>query len=76
MARFKYDDIVYVKESASADLRPGSIGWVIGVFTDRNKDHFDWLPPGTIYTIEFEDGSCVDINEIDLNADSNQSTSD
>lgn len=63
MAKFNYDDIVFVNESASSEFRPGARAWIIGVFTDRAKDRFDWLPEGVIYTIEFEDGDCVDINE-------------
>jgi hypothetical protein len=63
MPRFDYDDIVQVSLDASAEFRPGAKAWIVGVFVDRDRNPFDWLPPGTIYTIEYEDGNSIDINE-------------
>lgn len=39
------------------------MGWVVGVFDDRPGGYFDQFPPGTIYSIEFEDGSSVEVHE-------------
>ena len=61
--KFTYDDTVMVCVNADSKFRPGSKGWVIGVFPDREKDIFDWLPEGVVYTIEFEDGEAIDVNE-------------
>ena len=62
-AEFDYDDIVLVDERSDAQFRPGRKAWVVGVFADRTDVKFDWLPPGTVYTVEFEDGTAVDIPE-------------
>jgi hypothetical protein len=67
MSAFTYDDVVRVSDQASAAFRPGAKGWVIAVITDREKIKAPQLPPGNIYTIEYEDGVSVDVHETDLN---------
>ena len=61
--KFTYNDIVIADKNASKEFRPGEKAWVIGVFSDRAKDKFSWLPDGVIYTVEFEDGEAIDVNE-------------
>lgn len=63
---FNYDDVVKVRQGTSVDLRPGSKAWVVGVFQTRPGPFFDKFPPGTVYTIEFEDGSSLEVHENDL----------
>lgn len=64
MLMFDYDDRVRVANSADAPLRPGSYGWVIGVFLERPSGcYFERFPEGVIYSIEFEDGHAVDVHE-------------
>jgi hypothetical protein len=62
-SQFTYNDILVVDDDAPAEFRPGERAWVIGVFVDREKDKFDWLPAGVVYTVEFEDGEAIDMNE-------------
>jgi hypothetical protein len=69
MSKFTYDDIVMVRAGASPDLRPGSRAWVIAVFDrpdSRPGKHFDALPEGVVYTVEFEDGSTAEMHEDNL----------
>ncbi|MGJ7903513.1 hypothetical protein [Lysobacter sp. 1R34A] len=69
MSKFTYDDIVRVAEAADGPLRPGSIGWVVGVFEDRPPGaHFSRFPPGVVYTVEYEDGAANEIHESWLEA--------
>lgn len=63
---FNYDDVVKVRQGAIVDLRPGSKAWVVGVFQTRPGPFFDKFPHGTVYTIEFEDGSSLEVHENDL----------
>lgn len=64
-AKFDYDDIVYVRTEAPAIFRPGSRAWIVGVTQDeeRRGSHYDAFEIGNVYTIEFEDGSSVDVHE-------------
>lgn len=66
MTKFTYDDIVKVVVQAPEALRPGKRAWIVGVFDDRPGSYFDKFPPGTVYSIEFEDGSSLEIHESDL----------
>lgn len=63
MAKFTYDDIVKVLVDAPPEQRPGERAWVVGVFEDRPGKYFDAFPPGVVYSIEFEDGSSIEVNE-------------
>lgn len=67
MAKYSYDDIVRIREAAPPSSRPGSRAWVVAVFDDSRpgKAH-DRFPPGVVYSVEFEDGECIDIHESDL----------
>lgn len=66
MTKFHYDDIVAVIDGAPPELRPGAKAWIVGVFEDRPGKYFDIFPPGTVYSIEFEDGSSIEIHESNL----------
>ncbi|MCR1768205.1 hypothetical protein [Burkholderia glumae] len=69
MTKFDYADIVRVLGTASPDFRPGARAWIVGVFEDRPGKYFDRFPPGVVYTIEYEDGSSVEIHESLLELD-------
>jgi hypothetical protein len=66
MSKFNYDNIVKVREGAPPESRPGRTAWVVGVFENRLGSAFDAFPEGTIYIVEFEDGTAIDIHESDL----------
>jgi hypothetical protein len=63
MPQFTYDDIVFVRPDAPAEFRPGSRAWIIAVIDVRVPGQYEWLPPGQVYMIEFEDGDAIDIVE-------------
>jgi hypothetical protein len=56
---FTWGDTVVVAASAPPDMRPGDKGWVVGMIE---------RPEGTEYTVEFGDGSSVEIPESRLTA--------
>lgn len=66
MPTFDYGDVVQVRLDASNDLRPGSKAWVVGVFETRPGPYFDKFPEGVVFTIEYEDGSSLEIHESNL----------
>ena len=62
MAIFDFNDIVIAK----ADARRA---WIVGVAAEsegRVGSYYDKFPPGTVYTIEFEDGTSTDAHEDEL----------
>lgn len=72
MAKFTYDDIVRIRKDSPGLLRPGERAWIIAVFEDKNArpgNAFDAFPEGTVYTIEFEDGTTEEIHESSLEYD-------
>lgn len=62
---FTWDDIVIVTEAAPKHLRPGSRAWIVGVSGEdqRSGSYREQFPTGTVYTIEFEDGSDAQAHE-------------
>jgi len=68
MTTFTYDDIVTAKPGAPNELRPGQRAWVVGITEakDRRGANLKRFPTGTVYLIEFEDGSAIDVAEADL----------
>jgi len=65
--RFTYDDVVRTLPSASPEARPGSRAWIVGVFTDpKPGPYFANFADAVAYTIEFEDGSSIEVRETDL----------
>lgn len=68
MAKFNYNDAVLVK-GANARDHGHERAWIVGVFEDRPGPYFDKFPKGVVYTIEFEDGTSVEVHENNLEAD-------
>jgi hypothetical protein len=68
MTKFSYNSIVTARLGTSAELRPGERAWVVGVSEekDRKGEYLKKFPIGTVYLIEFEDGSTVSATESDL----------
>lgn len=65
--KFNYGDIVLVSSGSAAEIRPGDRAWVVGVFEQRPEGgYFDKFPLGVVYSIEFEDGSCAEVHEDNL----------
>ena len=65
MAKFIHNDIVTVRSSAAKNLPPER-AWIVGVFEERPGTYFAKFPEGTVYTVEFEDGSSNEFHEADL----------
>jgi hypothetical protein len=63
---FDYDDIVKVRDNADLDQRPNAKAWIVGIFETRPGEYFNKFPEGIIYSIEFEDGSSIEIHEASL----------
>jgi hypothetical protein len=65
MPDFTFDDVVRVKADAPENVHPGALAWVVMVFTEseREGEYFDRFPPGNVYSIEFEDGECLQVHE-------------
>lgn len=66
--KFNYDNVVRVCFDAPVALRPGSKAWIVGVTAESNRrgSHYDAFKPGDVYTIEFEDGTSIDVHEEDI----------
>ena len=65
---FDYNDTVTARPGADARLRPGEVASIVAVIrqTDREGKFLESFPIGTVYIIEFNDGSSVEICEGDL----------
>ena len=74
MAKFTYDDIVRIKETSVLTGHRGSRAWIVGILADRNEYSLKGLPPGVVYTVEFEGGEAVDVHEDDLDLENDSST--
>lgn len=68
MNKYTWNDIVTTKATAPKKTRPGERAWVVGIMTQegRKGDFLKEFPEGTVYTIEFEDGSDAQVKEDDL----------
>ena len=66
--RFTYDDTVRVSYSAPPEMRPGSKAFVVGVFDADSAPKYRRFEEGVVYTIEFEDGAAIDVEERYLEA--------
>jgi hypothetical protein len=66
MPRFNYNDIVRIKVGASAIADRHDRAWVVAVLEDRQRFPLRQFSPGVVYTIEFEDGTALDVHESDL----------
>ena len=63
MAKFTYNDIVRVRPGSAATPRRDR-AWVVGIF--EKHLYFDKFPEGDFYTIEFEDGTSIEVHEDEL----------
>lgn len=68
MSKFNYDDLVTANPGSPKELRPGERAWVCGITEpkDRRGAYLQKFPTGTVYLVEFEDGSAVEAIETDL----------
>lgn len=66
MPKFDYDSFVRVPTGIGGGKGAQRKAWVVGVFEKREGAYFDRFPPGTVYTVEFEDGSSTEVHECDL----------
>jgi hypothetical protein len=64
--KFTYDNIVCARSGADISLRPGERAWVVAVEEERRGAYYEKFPPGVVYTIEFNDGSSIEVHEDDL----------
>ncbi len=71
MAKFYYNEIVRTRPDVSTHFRPGERAWIVGVHEESARSgHFlDKYPHGVVYTIEFEDGSSIEIEESMIDKD-------
>lgn len=70
--RFSWGDAVRVKSSAPADMHAGRRGEVVAVTTFNTQEKVDAYGVsvgGTVYQVEFGDGSTVEIEEGQLESD-------
>jgi hypothetical protein len=60
--KFTYNDIVRVQGLGGTVSRKA---WIVGIFEKRpgQGTYFDKFPPGTVYTVEFEDGTSTEFHE-------------
>lgn len=74
MPKFDYDDIVTAISTAPKCTRSGSKAWVVGVLEVPQGKLLSVFPKGVVYTIEFEDGTSIEIEEghLELFVDSSQ----
>jgi hypothetical protein len=49
MARFTYDDIVVLRDTARAVERRGEKAWIIAVLEDRVRFPLSQFPPGVVF---------------------------
>jgi hypothetical protein len=68
MTKFDYNDTVIARPEAPQELRPGETASIVAISEhEKRKGKFlERFPEGTVYTIEFNDGSSVEAKEADL----------
>jgi hypothetical protein len=68
VSKFTHGEVVRVMEGAPKEMRPGAQAWIVGVIEagKRKGRYFEQFASGAVYTIEFEDGSSIDVDESDL----------
>jgi hypothetical protein len=68
MTKFNWGDPAFVKDDAPIEYKPGSLVHVVGISAD-SSDPVEWderFPEGVVYTIEFENGDSIDVEEAAL----------
>jgi hypothetical protein len=65
MGKFSWGDAVRIRADAPSYLRPGALASVYDVSEGKSRfgEHFDSFPPGTVYSVEYEDSSAVEVHE-------------
>jgi hypothetical protein len=68
MAKYAYNDIVRVSAGSIVPQRIGERAWIVGFSPEEERTgaFLQRFPKGMVYTIEFEDGSSVEVPEDDL----------
>jgi len=68
VAKYTWDDRLKIVDHASPEHRPGATVWIVGVYEgpSRRGSFYDQFPPGTVYTVEFEDGLSTSVHESEL----------
>lgn len=68
IAKYTYNDLVRVAPSAASELRPGMLASVVAItpVEIRSGNFLKEFPSGTLYTIEFDDGTSVTVEESDI----------
>jgi hypothetical protein len=66
MPKFSYSDIVTARAAAGKDARAGEQAWIVAIVEDRLHFTLQQFPPGVVYSIEFEDGTAIDVHEGNL----------
>lgn len=63
--KYDYDDRVRVRDDAPEARHRGKAAWIVGVVPEerRSGDFLRRFPRGYVYTIEFEDGSSIELPE-------------
>ena len=66
-SKFHYDDIVSISSISAAVDRRRQLAWVMGIFTTRPfGPYFEKFQPGIVYSVEFEEGTSIEIHEDEL----------
>ncbi len=65
MALFTYNETVRVKEHAPPECRPATLASVVMIHEGhgRTGEYFCRFPDGAVYTVEFEDGTSLEVHE-------------
>jgi hypothetical protein len=63
MARFTYDDIIVLRDTARAIERRGGKAWIIAVLEDRVRFPLSQFPPGVVYSVAFEGGDAIAVHQ-------------
>jgi hypothetical protein len=65
VSKFTWGDTVKVVDNAPPTAKPGSIVSIVGVHdgASRSGEYFDRFPEGTVYSIEYDDGSSIEVPE-------------
>jgi hypothetical protein len=67
MSKYTWNDVVIVREGADKKLRPGQTASIVRVRENAQRIGYkDEFPEGTVYLIEFPDGTAIEAHEDDL----------
>jgi hypothetical protein len=68
MTKYTWNDTVRVNQNARSEWRPGAMASVVGMSREdqRRGDFLKAFPAGMVYTIEFGDGTLVEVDELSL----------